>query len=144
MIQRGDRMFSKGKAESLAGEQAVGYDTVVGAGSKVDGDLAVRGSARILGEVEGELQVTGDLDVELGACVRGNIRAERARVAGRIEGDVHVRDSLELRTGAHLRGDVYAKSFRIQDGAIFQGQCHMGRDLDGSAAKREGVPMGNA
>ncbi len=135
-------MFGKGKPEMSAGEQPVSYDTIVGAGSRVDGDLSVRGSARVLGEVEGEVQVTGDLDVELGGRVRGSVRAERARVAGRIEGDVHVRDALELKTGSHLSGDVYAKSFRIQDGAIFQGQCHMGGDADGPA-RREGASMGN-
>lgn len=134
-------MFGKGKPEMPAGEQAANHDTIVGAGSRVDGDLAVRGSARILGEVEGGVDVTGDLDVDLGGCVRGSVRAERARVAGRIEGDVYVRDALELKTGSHLSGDVYAKSFRIQDGAIFQGQCHMGRDAEGTA-RREGVSTG--
>ncbi len=68
--------------------------------------------------------------------MRGDLTAERARIAGKIEGDVHVRDALELRTGAHLRGDVYARSFRIQDGAIFQGNCHMGRDIP---AGRDGM-----
>jgi cytoskeletal protein CcmA (bactofilin family) len=136
-------MFRKGKPDAAVGDQAVSYDTVVGAGSKMDGDLCVRGSARVLGEVDGEVQVTGDLEIELGGRVTGSVRAERARVAGRIEGDVFVRDSLELKTGAHLRGDVYAKSFRIQDGAIFQGQCHMGREMDGPA-RRDGVSMGNS
>jgi cytoskeletal protein CcmA (bactofilin family) len=134
-------MFGKVKPEMPAGEPAANHDTIVGAGSRVDGDLSVRGSARVLGEVEGGVEVTGDLEVELGGCVRGNVRAERARVAGRIEGNVHVRDALELKTGAHLSGDVYAKSFRIQDGAIFQGQCHMGRETEGTAS-REGVSTG--
>ncbi len=136
-------MFGKTKPDTAASEPANTYDTVVGAGSKMDGDLSVRGSAKVLGELDGELQVTGDLDVELGGRIRGNVRAERARIAGRIEGDVHVRDSLELKTGAHLSGDVYAKSFRIQDGAIFQGQCHMGRDGEGTT-RRDGASMGNA
>ncbi len=58
------------------------------------------------------------------------VRGERARVAGKVEGPVKVRDSLELQQGARLHGDVYARSFRIQDGAIFQGNCHMGKEID--------------
>jgi cytoskeletal protein CcmA (bactofilin family) len=116
-----------------------GWDTIVGAGCRVQGDVSVRGSARIQGEVDGSVVATGDVEVELGAQVRGEIRAERARVSGRIEGDVRVREDLELRQGAHLRGDVHARSFRIQDGAIFQGNCHMGRDgemgTEGAAGK---------
>ena len=131
-------MFRKERAESPAQEPG-GVDTVLGAGCRVEGDVVIRGSARILGQVEGTVQVSGDVDLELGATVRGNLVAERARIAGRIEGDVRVRDDLELRQGAHLRGDVYARSFRIQDGAIFQGNCHMGRIPDGADLRGEGV-----
>jgi|GEM_PF-2538558 len=136
-------MFRKSKIEDEApAERKTAYEVTVGAGTKIDGDMTVRGSARIFGEIIGDLQVSGELELELGARVKGVVRAEKARISGRIEGDVSVRDSLELCTGSHLRGDVYAKSFRIQDGAIFQGQCHMGRlaesgaALDDAAARR--------
>jgi cytoskeletal protein CcmA (bactofilin family) len=107
-----------------------GWDTVLGAGCRIQGDVSIRGSLRVQGEIEGSVTVTGEIEIELGARVQGEIRAERARVAGRVEGDVRVREDLELRQGAHLRGDVHARSFRIQDGAIFQGNCHMGRDVE--------------
>jgi cytoskeletal protein CcmA (bactofilin family) len=105
-------------------------DTVVGTGCKIKGDVVVRGSVLIQGEVEGAVHATDDVIIELGARVRGEVRGERARVAGKIEGNVKVRDSLELQEGAHLHGDVFARSFRIQDGAIFQGNCHMGKDAE--------------
>jgi cytoskeletal protein CcmA (bactofilin family) len=99
------------------------HDTIVGTGCKVKGDLTVRGSILIRGEVEGAIQATDDVLIELGARVRGEVR-------GKIEGNVKVRDSLELQEGARLQGDVYARSFRIQDGAIFQGNCHMGKEVE--------------
>jgi cytoskeletal protein CcmA (bactofilin family) len=122
-------MFRKPKATEPAAAEPTTFDTVFGAGCKVKGDVSVRGGARVLGEIDGGLTATGDVEIELGGAVHGDLTAERARIAGRIEGDVRVRDALELRTGAHLKGDVYARSFRIQDGAIFQGNCHMGRDI---------------
>ncbi|MDM7913926.1 MAG: polymer-forming cytoskeletal protein [Candidatus Eisenbacteria bacterium] len=138
-------MFRKGsKTPDGAAEGPQAYDTVLGAGSRVEGDVVVRGSVRILGEVEGAVEADGDLEVEMGAAIRGGVKAERASIAGRVEGDVRVRDSLELRRGAHLRGDVYAKSFRIQDGAVFQGNCHMGRDFDEEPARQAspgGLPV---
>jgi cytoskeletal protein CcmA (bactofilin family) len=106
------------------------HDTLVGAGCKIKGDVVVRGSVLIQGEVEGAIHATEEVTIELGARVRGEVRAERASVAGKVEGDVKARDSLELQQGAHLHGDVYARSFRIQDGAIFQGNCHMGKDAE--------------
>ncbi len=134
-------MFGKPKrGEDIEETSIATFDTIVGAGCKIRGDVTIHGAGRILGEVEGSVQVSGDLEIELGGTVRGNVRAERAWVTGKIEGDVRVRDSVELRKGSHLRGDVYAKSFRIQDGAIFQGNCHMGREepppLEGLAGNR--------
>lgn len=121
-----------------------GWDTILGGGCRIQGDVTVRGSVRVLGEIEGSLAATGEVEIELGARIHGHVRAERARVAGRVEGDVKVRDDLELRQGAHLRGDVHARSFRIQDGAIFQGNCHMGRDValpeGGDAVGEPGSP----
>jgi cytoskeletal protein CcmA (bactofilin family) len=121
-------MFSKPKRTEQVPEQQAAFDTVIGAGCRVQGDVVIRGAGRILGEIEGSVRASGDLEVDLGGTVKGDVRAERAWVTGKIEGDVRVRDSVELRKGSHLRGDVYAKSFRIQDGAVFQGNCHMGRD----------------
>jgi cytoskeletal protein CcmA (bactofilin family) len=122
-------MFGKGKTGQTP-EPERSHDTVIGAGCRLTGDLTIRGALLILGEIEGSVHVTADLDVELGARVRGDIRAENARISGRIEGNVKVRDALELCQGAHLLGDVYARSFRIQDGAVFQGNCHMGKEID--------------
>jgi cytoskeletal protein CcmA (bactofilin family) len=140
-------LFRKPRGSEPAAAEPATFDTVLGAGCKVNGDVTIRGGARVLGEIDGALSVTGDVEIELGGAVRGDLTAERARIAGRIEGDVHVRDALELRTGAHLRGDVYARSFRIQDGAIFQGNCHMGREasvgrdgLAGSSGAQAATP----
>jgi cytoskeletal protein CcmA (bactofilin family) len=131
-------------SEAVASVEAGGWDTVLGAGCRIQGDVTVRGSVRIQGELEGSLAATGEVEIELGARIHGDVRAERARVAGRVEGDVKVRDDLELRQGAHLRGDVHARSFRIQDGAIFQGNCHMGREVElpgeGDALGKTGNP----
>jgi len=114
------------------------HDTVVGTGCRINGDLVVRGSVLVRGEVEGAIRATEDVEIELGGRVHGEISGERARVAGKIEGHVKVRDSLELLQGARLEGDVFARSFRIQDGAVFQGNCHMGRQVEGLATHGEG------
>ena len=31
-----------------------------------------------------------------------------------------------MKQGSRLVGDVFTKGFRIEDGAFFQGNCHMG------------------
>lgn len=121
-------MFGRARTEGPEAPSTKAFETVLGAGCKIDGDVAARGSILIRGEVAGAVRTQGEIEVETGAKVKGDIQAERARLSGRIEGNVRVRDSLELRQGSHLIGDVYARSFRIEDGAIFSGNCHMGKD----------------
>ncbi|MBD3162696.1 MAG: polymer-forming cytoskeletal protein [Candidatus Eisenbacteria bacterium] len=123
-------MFGRGRAEGPEAPPTKAFETVLGAGCKIEGDVTVRGSILVRGEVAGGIRAQGEIEVDTGAKIKGDVQAERARLGGRIEGNVKVRDSLELRQGSHLIGDVFARSFRIEDGAIFQGNCHMGKETE--------------
>ncbi|MCC7144645.1 MAG: polymer-forming cytoskeletal protein [Candidatus Eisenbacteria bacterium] len=106
-------------------------DTIVGAGTKFEGTLAVEGSLLFEGRLEGSLIVSGPLRVGKNAYIHAEVRAHEARIAGHIKGNVRTRESVELLAGSKLEGDVYARAFRIEDGAIFQGNCFMGDTWSG-------------
>ncbi len=101
-------------------------DTVIGNGSVFDGQLQVEGSLRVDGKLTGNLAVNGLLIVGPGAEIRADVEAGEARIAGKIRGNLKAKENVELLAGARLEGDVYTKCFRIEDGAFFQGNCHMG------------------
>jgi cytoskeletal protein CcmA (bactofilin family) len=58
--------------------------------------------------------------------VKADLDVGSANIAGRVEGRVYAKERVELQTASHLKGDVHAKSFVIQDGCFFQGNCSMG------------------
>jgi len=99
---------------------------VISAGTVFDGALTVDGSARIEGKAMGSIKVEGVLIVGPGAEVSADVEAIEARVSGTIRGNLKARESVELLGGSRLEGDVYTKCFRIEAGAFFQGDCHMG------------------
>jgi cytoskeletal protein CcmA (bactofilin family) len=117
-------MFNNKTQKREVMEQAA--DTIVSSGSRVEGTLQVEGSLRIDGRLEGVLAVNGRLVVGAGAEIQAEVSAIEALVAGRIRGNLRARESVELLQGSRLEGDVFTKCFRIEDGAFFQGNCHMG------------------
>jgi len=100
--------------------------TVLGEGAKFTGNLTVHGSVVVNGDFEGSLNCTESLIVGKSGNVKAEIEVRYAHVAGRVEGRIQARELVELETGSHLEGDVHAKSFMIQDGVFFQGNCSMG------------------
>lgn len=87
------------------------------------------------GKIVGSLNVNGLLYVGASADIKAEVEAVQARVAGKIRGNLKARESVELLEGSRLEGDVFTKCFRIEDGAFFQGNCHMGEAWVGENAR---------
>jgi cytoskeletal protein CcmA (bactofilin family) len=101
-------------------------DTVIGQGTHFNGTLRVDGSLTIHGEFEGAVTCTGHLVVGKTGKVTADLDVGSTLIGGKVEGSVRAKDRVELQTASLLKGDVHAKSFVIQDGCSFQGNCTMG------------------
>lgn len=120
---------SKSTAQSTV-EQV---ETVVGKGTYLKGVINAKGSIRIDGQLEGEIETEGDIVVGPTGLLTANIKARKATLAGAVTGNINVTDKLELLPTAKLIGDVNVGSIIIGEGAIFQGVCEMKRSEQGSA-----------
>jgi cytoskeletal protein CcmA (bactofilin family) len=100
--------------------------TVIGDGANFNGNLNLKGDILINGVFEGTIACTGALVVGKSGRVKGEVEAHEATISGRIEGRVTAQERVHLQTGSHVEGDIHAKSFMIQDGVFFQGNCSMG------------------
>jgi cytoskeletal protein CcmA (bactofilin family) len=100
--------------------------SVIGEKVSLNGTLNVEGNIVINGQVEGSVTCTGQLTVGKTGKVRADLEVGSIVIGGWVEGKVHARERVELQTESHLKGDVHAKSFVIQDGCFFQGNCIMG------------------
>ena len=102
--------------------------TFLGMGCVVNGDFIVNQSARIDGEVQGDVYVTGTLIMGAGARIDGNIEAGEAILGGDVVGNIQAPGKVELTVTAKVIGDITTNVIVIDENAIFQGRCNMNQD----------------
>lgn len=100
-------------------------NTLIGAGSAVDGDLEVDGMLRIDGDLRGSARVTGKVVVGSSGRVQASIRAKSAIVGGLVRGDLYVTDSARLLSGAVVLGNVFAPRLEAEEGAVIHGDIEV-------------------
>jgi len=118
-----------------------GIDTFLGRGTKVNGKLVLEGTARIEGQVEGEISAQDALTVGEGAVVNAKISGTSIVIEGGVTGDVTARERLELRASGRVRGSVTTASLVVHEGALLDGRCSMG---GGEATARREKPTTTA
>jgi cytoskeletal protein CcmA (bactofilin family) len=103
-------------------------DSLIGAGTIVDGDLNFKGGLRIDGEVHGNVVASdgepGTLVISEQAKVDGEIRVSHVVVNGSVNGPINADDYLELQPKARIVGDVTYKTLEMHVGAVVQGRLH--------------------
>lgn len=101
-------------------------DSLIGAGTRVEGNLVFTGGLRVDGEIRGNVTVDkgqpGTLVISEQARVEGEISVSHLVVNGTIIGPVHVTETLELQPCARVTGDVEYMSLEMQQGAVVQGR----------------------
>ena len=99
--------------------------SILGPELKIDGDIQVNGDLLIYGEVNGSISSKGSINSAKGSLVKGNIAAKNATIHGVVEGNLDIEQKAILGKGAHLEGNLQAAIITIEEGAKFDGMCHM-------------------
>lgn len=101
-------------------------DTLIGAGTVIEGNITFTGGLRIDGEVRGNVCAAGEqpgtLVIGEHARVDGEVAVPHLVINGAVNGPVRSTVSLELQPGARVTGDVEYNSIEIHLGAIVQGR----------------------
>lgn len=107
-------------------------NSIIGAGSAVDGDIDVDGLLRIDGDVRGTVRVTGKIVVGAAGRVEAPIRAKSAIIGGLVKGDVYVSERLRILSGGMVIGNVFAPRFEAEDGTVVHGDVAVTGRLEGA------------
>jgi cytoskeletal protein CcmA (bactofilin family) len=99
----------------------------LGKGTEFNGKLMFDGSVRIDGDFKGEIFGNGTLVIGEGAGVEADIKVDSVLVSGEVHGQIDVKKNLTIYSTGKLVGDVNTPSFSIEEGAFFEGSCHMTR-----------------
>ena len=101
-------------------------DSLIGAGTRIDGNVVFSGGLRVDGEVHGNISSEngqeGTLVVSEKASVEGAICVAHVVINGTVVGPVSAAESLELLPAARVTGDVEYSQIEMQQGAVIQGR----------------------
>ena len=98
-------------------------NTVIGTGSSISGDIRVQGRVRIDGDVDGNIEATGNIHIGEASRIRGNITAVSAVVEGVVIGDITAPKGITLLSTSAIIGDVTTERLQIEDDVIVHGHC---------------------
>jgi cytoskeletal protein CcmA (bactofilin family) len=105
------------------------YASVIGSSTVIRGNVRGDSSLQILGRVEGDVGVGGDLALGPDAAVVGAVSGARITIAGSVEGDVTASDAVVITETGRVIGDLTAPRIGMSEGALVRG-----------SVKTDGVP----
>ena len=121
-------MFGKGPRK---------LETIVGNDTRIAGIVSVKGTIRVDGIVEGDIQADWVVVGESGK-IQGNTRTRGMVVGGSVEGNIEATEAVELREKSTMVGEIHAPKLGISEGAVFDGRARMTDD-----AVSAGITEGN-
>ena len=118
-------------------------ESVLAAGITIEGKIEGTGSFRVVGRFKGTVKVNGELTVEPGALIEGEISAESVLVAGDVRGQIVAASRVEFKDSGTLIGDVKANSVVVSAGSKMRGKMEFGwKEGEGEAGPPEnGSPL---
>jgi cytoskeletal protein CcmA (bactofilin family) len=102
---------------------------IIGAGTRIVGDIMSTGDIRIDGFLEGTIDAKGRLVVGTTGHIKGTMVCKNADISGKIEGKITVNELLSVKASASLDGDIVTNKLAIEPGATFTGTCKMNENV---------------
>lgn len=109
----------------------------LGEGTEFKGVITFEGTVRVDGVLEGEVITDDTFIIGTAANVKAEVKAGVVIVMGRMEGKIEAGEKCEIRVGSRVSGEVFTPSIYIEEGAVFEGTCHMTGDGGGSVTSAE-------
>lgn len=122
-------------SKSLTGEGTM--NTLIGHGTTLDGSLNVSSGMRVDGKILGQITCSDSLLVGKTGVVEASVKVKSATIGGRVVGDIEASEVVILEGNSTVIGDVTTKKLIIEEGAAFNGTCHMGGETSGKMTRRE-------
>ena len=122
-------MFGKKNFESKPQGR---IDSLIGVGTKIEGNIRFTGGLRIDGEVQGSVEAVDGASsstwvLSEQARIEGTVTVAHLVSNGTVAGNVCVTETLELQPKARIVGDVEYAVIEIHQGAVIEGRLvHQG------------------
>ncbi len=89
--------------------------------SDITSKITALGLALVGSNLEGDVEITGDVSMNDQSSIVGNVRAENMVCSGKIKGDLDIQDNLVLDGTAEVDGSIKADTMSVARGAKITG-----------------------
>jgi cytoskeletal protein CcmA (bactofilin family) len=113
-------------------------ESMIASDLSIEGKIVGSGPVRIAGRFKGDVHVDGNVMLDTGARLDGQVRADVVVVGGELHGNIEGARRVELLDGGVINGDVKAGSLTVAAGSRMRGQVEFGWEEDLKSA-----PAGN-
>jgi len=110
----------------IAKSERARAESLIAADLTIEGRIEGTGHVRIAGRFKGDVDVKGDITIEVGATVTGSVRAEKVTIAGELVGNIEAASRVDLLASGALTGDIKAGTLTVASGARMRGQADFG------------------
>ncbi len=101
-------------------------ESLIAADVTIEGKIEGAGHIRIAGRFKGDVNVEGNVTIESGAHVTGQLHANTVIVSGEVQGNIDASAKVELLETGVINGDVKAGTLTVAAGSRMRGQADFG------------------
>ena len=134
-------IFAKDKPDTAAPDAARSDSDTAFFGAKlsIKGKVTGSGNLIVMGKLEGEVNLAGEIVVAAPAVLNGDIRAVTLAVSGNVTGTLTAGEKIHLEKSAVVSGRMNTPRLSVVDGATFNGETEMKKPADSAGpSKRTG------
>jgi cytoskeletal protein CcmA (bactofilin family) len=113
-------------------------ETIITDGVKIDGTISFKGSAKIDGEITGDITSNETITIGRNANVKANMITKNAVISGLFEGTLNASGQVDITSTGKFTGDLIQPSslLSIEKGGIFKGRSTVGTDKEETDFKK--------
>lgn len=110
----------------VAGATGPAKESLIAADVTIEGKIEGAGHVRIAGRFKGDVNVQGNVTIEHGAHVTGQIAAATVVISGEVHGNINASSRVELLETGAINGDVKAAVLTVAAGSRMRGNADFG------------------
>jgi cytoskeletal protein CcmA (bactofilin family) len=118
-----------------AADRGPAKESLIAADVTIEGKIEGAGHVRIAGRFKGDVNVQGNVTIEQGAHVTGEVKAATVVVSGEVQGNINATSRVELLETGVINGDVKAAVLTVAAGSRMRGQADFGWGEQGPGGK---------
>ncbi len=118
-------------------------ESVLASDLTIEGKIIGSGHVRIAGRFKGDVHVEGNVTLDTGAHLEGQVKAQVVVVGGELIGNIDNAKRVELLEGGVINGDVKAGSLTVAAGSRMRGQVEFGWDDARPSSSTKGYGTGS-